>query len=62
MSENTALAVVIRESGIVIPTPEDVLKAGDEMLFFTGGGSNNEVSALVQGAIKPFGDQAHLTT
>jgi trk system potassium uptake protein TrkA len=62
MSENTALAVVIRESGIVIPTPEDVLEAGDEMLFFTGGGSNNEVSALVQGAIKPFGDQAHLTT
>ncbi|BBY81360.1 putative potassium uptake protein [Mycolicibacterium pulveris] len=59
MLENSALAVVIRESGIVVPTPDDVLEAGDEMLFVVGGGLANQVSALVQGAIEPLGDQAH---
>ena len=36
LSENTALAIVIRDSGIVIPRPDDVLEAGDEILFFAG--------------------------
>lgn len=58
LAENTALAVIIRESGIVIPQSDDALEAGDEMLFFTGGEDNNAVSALVQGAIKPLGEQA----
>src|SRR6478736_8151432 len=52
--ENTVLAIVIRDSGIVLPKPDDVLEAGDEMLFFAGG-AENQVSALVQGATKPFG-------
>jgi trk system potassium uptake protein len=47
--ENAALAIVIRENGIVFPKPDDVLEAGDEMLFFAGG-AQNQVSALVQGA------------
>jgi trk system potassium uptake protein len=51
---NTALAVVIRDSGVVVPKPDDVLKAGDEMLFLAGGTTQNEVSALVQEATKPF--------
>ncbi|MGE2692837.1 potassium channel family protein [Mycolicibacterium pulveris] len=58
LAENTALAVIIRESGIVIPQPDDALEAGDEMLFFTGGGLTNAVSALVRGAIKPAGEPA----
>ncbi|HEX2212846.1 MAG TPA: TrkA family potassium uptake protein [Mycobacterium sp.] len=54
LPENTALAVVIRESGIVLPQPDDVLQAGDEMLFLAGGAVQNEVAALVHGAIKPL--------
>lgn len=54
LPENTALAVVIRDSGIVLPQPDDVLEAGDEMLFLAGGTVHNEVSALVHGAIKPL--------
>lgn len=54
LPENTALAVVIRDSGIVLPQPDDVLEAGDEMLFLAGGTAHNEVSALVHGAIKPL--------
>ena len=49
---NTALAIVIRDSGIVLPAPDDVLQAGDEMLFFAGGAAaENQVRALVRGAI-----------
>jgi trk system potassium uptake protein TrkA len=54
LPDNTALAVVIRDSGIVLPQPDDVLEAGDEMLFLAGGAGQNEVSALVRGAIKPM--------
>jgi trk system potassium uptake protein len=54
LPDNTALAVVIRDSGIVLPQPDDVLEAGDEMLFLAGGAGQNEVSALVHGAIKPL--------
>jgi trk system potassium uptake protein len=54
--ENTVLAIVIRDSGIVLPKPDDVLEAGDEMLFFAGG-IVNQVSGLVEGATKPFGER-----
>jgi trk system potassium uptake protein len=54
LPENTALAVVIRDTGVVVPQPDDVLKAGDEMLFFAGGTVQNEVLGLVHGAIKPL--------
>ena len=54
LPENTALAVVIRDSGVLVPKPDDVLEAGDEMLFLAGGPVQNEVSALVHGAIKPM--------
>ena len=54
--ENTVLAIVIRDSGIVLPKPDDVLEAGDEMLFFAGG-TENQVSGLVEGATKPFDER-----
>ena len=56
LPENTALAIVIRDSGIVLPQPDDVLEAGDEMLFFAGGAIENQVWALVRGATKPLRD------
>ena len=52
LPENTALAIVIRDSGIVLPKPDDILQAGYEMLFFAGGAAaENQVRALVRGAI-----------
>ena len=57
LPENTALAIVIRDSGVVLPQPDDVLEAGDEMLFFVGGAAENQVRALVHGAISPLGDR-----
>ncbi len=56
LPKNTALAVVIRESGIVFPAPEDALEAGDEMLFFVGG-AKSQVAALVEGATELLGDR-----
>ena len=53
LPENTALAIVIRESGVIVPQPDDVLEAGDEMLFVAGGAAANQVTALVRGATKP---------
>ncbi len=56
LPENTALAIVIRETGILFPKPDDVLEAGDEMLFFAGG-PQSQVAALVRGATNPIGDR-----
>ena len=55
LPKNSALAIVIRESGVLIPKPDDVLEAGDEMLFFAGGAAENQVTALIRGATKPLG-------
>jgi len=55
LPKNSALAIVIRESGVLIPKPDDVLEAGDEMLFFAGSAAENQVTALIRGATKPLG-------
>ena len=39
LPENTALAIVIRDNGVILPKPDDVLQPDDEMLFFAGGAS-----------------------
>jgi trk/ktr system potassium uptake protein len=57
LSENSALAVVIRDSGIVLPQPDDVLMAGDEILFFAGHAAQDQVRAIVDGATKPLRDR-----
>jgi trk system potassium uptake protein len=54
LSENTALAVVIRGSKIILPQDDDVLEVGDEMLFVAGGALHDEVRALVRAAAKPI--------
>jgi trk system potassium uptake protein len=56
LPENTVLAVVIRDTGIVVPSPDDVLEAGDEMLFVAGGAAENQVQALVRSAISNRGE------
>lgn len=54
LPENTALAIVIRDSGVILPQPDDVLQADDEMLFFSGGAVEDQVRALVHEATKPL--------
>ncbi|SEH56969.1 trk system potassium uptake protein TrkA [Mycolicibacterium rutilum] len=54
LPDNTMLAIVIRDSGVVLPKPDDVLEAGDEMLFLVGGSGHTEVRGLVQGALEPL--------
>jgi trk system potassium uptake protein TrkA len=54
LSENTALAIVLRGDGVMVPQPDDVLEVGDEMLFVAGA-DVDEVRALVDGATAPNG-------
>ena len=58
LPENTALAIVIRDSGVILPQPDDVLEADDEMLFLAGGAIEDQVRALVHGATKPRRDRS----
>ncbi|WP_102144950.1 potassium channel family protein [Mycobacterium hubeiense] len=51
---NSALAIVLRDGEVLLPQPDDVLKAGDEMLFFSGGAVENQVRALVHAAVPPL--------
>jgi trk system potassium uptake protein TrkA len=48
---NTALAIMVRDGEPIVPKPDDVFEAGDEMLFFTGGAAENQARALVRGAV-----------
>jgi len=61
LPENSALAIVIRDGGVILPQPDDVLAAGDEMLFFAGGAVENQVRALVHGAAPPLRDRTRPT-
>jgi trk/ktr system potassium uptake protein len=54
LPENSVLAIVVRDSGVILPQPDDVLLAGDEVLFFAGGALEDQVRALVHGATKPL--------
>jgi trk system potassium uptake protein TrkA len=54
LPENSALAIVIRDGGPILPRPDDVLEAGDEMLFFAGDAVENQARALVRGATTPL--------
>jgi len=57
LPENTALAVVVRDSGVIVPEPDDVLEAGDELLFFAGETAETQVQGLVRGAMSPRSDE-----
>ena len=54
LPENSALAFVIRDGEIVLLQPDDVLDAGDEIVFFAGNAVENQARALVRGAITPL--------
>jgi trk system potassium uptake protein TrkA len=54
LPENTALAILVRGSGVILPQPDDVLEADDEMLFLAGAATEDQVRGLVHGATKPL--------
>jgi trk system potassium uptake protein TrkA len=57
LPENSALAIVIRDGGPILPGPDDVLEAGDEMLLFAGDAVENQARALVRGATTPLSER-----
>ncbi|MGH3726131.1 MAG: potassium channel family protein [Mycobacterium sp.] len=46
---NTALVTVLRSGTVVLPTPEDVLEAGDEMLFVANSSAEHAIRAAING-------------
>jgi trk system potassium uptake protein TrkA len=40
---------VLRGSTVMLPKPDDVLEAGDEMLFVADGAGENAIRAIIHG-------------
>jgi trk system potassium uptake protein len=53
LPENTALIIVIRGGRVVLPRPDDVLQAGDEMLFAATSQAEDQIRAVVHAAPEP---------
>jgi trk system potassium uptake protein TrkA len=47
---NTALVTLLRADEVILPTPQDVLEAGDEMLFVSDSAVESSVRSAVFGA------------
>jgi trk system potassium uptake protein len=43
LADNTVLATVLRGNAVIVPNPDDVLEAGDEMLFVADSAVENQV-------------------
>ncbi|ALR14457.1 potassium transporter TrkA [Mycobacteroides saopaulense] len=50
MPPNAALVTVVRSGTVLLPTPEDVLEAGDEMLFVANSAAELAIRAAIHGA------------
>ena len=49
MPNNSALVTLLRGNRLIIPEPDEVLRAGDEMLFISGSAVEDRIKAMVQG-------------
>ncbi len=47
-------AIIVRAGGLVAPRSDEVLRAGDEILFFAAGAQLNQAAVLVQEALRPL--------
>jgi trk system potassium uptake protein TrkA len=56
LPENTALIIVIRSGHVILPRPDDVLRAGDELLFAASSAAEEQIRAVVHAAAprQPF--------
>ncbi len=50
MPNNSALVTLLRGNRLIIPEPDDVLQAGDEMLFIAGSAVEDRIKAMVHGS------------
>jgi trk system potassium uptake protein len=50
MPADSALVTLMRGRQLIIPTPDDVLQAGDEMLFVSASSVEERIRAMVQGS------------
>jgi trk/ktr system potassium uptake protein len=50
LPENSALITVLRGDKIILPQPDDVLEAGDEMLFVAGSTVESQIRAVIHSA------------
>ncbi len=50
LPENSALIVVIRGGQVMLPRPDDILQAGDELLFAANSGAEDRIRAVVHAA------------
>jgi len=55
LPENTALVTVLRGNRVILPQPEDVLEAGDEMLFVADSAAEQQIRAVIDRAPPPIG-------
>lgn len=49
MPNNSALVTLLRGNQLIIPGPDDVLRAGDELLFVSGSAVEGRIRAMVAG-------------
>jgi trk system potassium uptake protein len=47
LPENTALVTVLRSTEIILPTPDDVLEPGDELLFVADSAGEAHIKAVI---------------
>jgi trk system potassium uptake protein len=50
---NTALVTVLRGGQVILPTPDDILEEGDEMLFVADNDAEARIRAIVHGPTPP---------
>jgi trk system potassium uptake protein TrkA len=48
LPEDARLIVVVRAGRVVLPKPDDVLQAGDELLFAASSGAEDQIRAVMQ--------------
>ena len=49
MPSNSALVTLLRGNRLIIPEPDDILRAGDEMIFISGSSVEDLIKAMVHG-------------
>jgi trk system potassium uptake protein len=47
---NTAMVTLVRAGAVILPTPNEVLEAGDEMLFVSDSSAESSMRAAIHGA------------
>ena len=50
LPENTAMVTLVRDGSVRVPTPDEVLQAGDEMLFVSDSSIESSMRAAIHGA------------